>query len=184
VLRPTVSRPVCLCVKHPSGSKTWFLILSDSCGFVNVGRPVWQEDGSVVRIAAGPRQSSHSRVRVSRDSWSYFTVSDSRLPQPGRPGSRIYNPQEQGGPAIPPRHWVPFSPPPTTRRTAVEVFQLASTRGNISSLTCPAYNISTCASQETPFRCCSVIVAVETCLFAQPLLSNGCGIVAYFAAVA
>jgi hypothetical protein len=31
-------------------------------------------------IAAGPRQRSHSRVRVPRDSWPYFTVSDSRLP--------------------------------------------------------------------------------------------------------
>jgi hypothetical protein len=41
-------------------------------------------------IAAGPRQRSHSRVRVPRDSCPYFTVSDSRLPQPGGPGSRIY----------------------------------------------------------------------------------------------
>jgi hypothetical protein len=41
-------------------------------------------------IAAGPRQCSHSQVRVQRDSLPYFTVSDSRLPQPGRPGPRIY----------------------------------------------------------------------------------------------
>jgi hypothetical protein len=31
-------------------------------------------------IAAGPRQRSHFRVLVPWDSWSYFTVSDSRLP--------------------------------------------------------------------------------------------------------
>jgi hypothetical protein len=31
-------------------------------------------------IAAGPRQHSHSRVQFPRDSWPYFTVSDSRLP--------------------------------------------------------------------------------------------------------
>jgi hypothetical protein len=37
-----------------------------------------------------------------RDSWSHFTVSDSRLPQPGGPGPRIYIPQEQGGSFIPP----------------------------------------------------------------------------------
>jgi hypothetical protein len=30
--------------------------------------------------AAGPRQLSHPWVRVPRDSWPYFTVSDSRLP--------------------------------------------------------------------------------------------------------
>jgi hypothetical protein len=31
-------------------------------------------------IAAGPRQRSHSWVRVPRSSWPYFTFSDSRLP--------------------------------------------------------------------------------------------------------
>jgi hypothetical protein len=32
-------------------------------------------------IAAGSRQHSHSQIRVPRDSWPYFTVSDSRLPK-------------------------------------------------------------------------------------------------------
>jgi hypothetical protein len=53
-------------------------------------------------IAAGPRQRSHSRVRVPRNSWPYFTASDSRLHQPGGPRPRIYIPQEQGDPVIPP----------------------------------------------------------------------------------
>jgi hypothetical protein len=53
-------------------------------------------------LAASPRQRSHSGVRVPRDSWPHFTVSDSRLLQPGGPGPRIYFPQEQGGPVIPP----------------------------------------------------------------------------------
>jgi hypothetical protein len=48
-------------------------------------------------IVAGPRQRSHSRVPVRRNSWPYFSVSDSRLQQPGEPGPRIYIPQEQGG---------------------------------------------------------------------------------------
>jgi hypothetical protein len=39
-------------------------------------------------IAAGARQRSHSRVRVPRDSWPHFTVSHSRLSQPGGPGPR------------------------------------------------------------------------------------------------
>jgi hypothetical protein len=33
-------------------------------------------------IAAGPRQRSHSQIRVPWDSWPHFTLSDSRLPQP------------------------------------------------------------------------------------------------------
>jgi hypothetical protein len=53
-------------------------------------------------VAAGPHQRSLSQVRVPRYSWPPFAVSDSRLPQLGRPGPRIYIPQEQGGPVIPP----------------------------------------------------------------------------------
>jgi hypothetical protein len=49
-----------------------------------------------------PPQRSHSRVRVPRESWPHFTLSESKLPQPGGPGSSIYIPQEQDGPVIPP----------------------------------------------------------------------------------
>jgi hypothetical protein len=44
---------------------------------------------------------------------------------------------------------------------------------------CPAYNISARTAQKTPFH-----FAVETCLFAKPLLCNGCCIAACFAFVA
>jgi hypothetical protein len=50
--------------------------------------------GQSFRIAAAPRQRSHSQVRVSRD-WPH-----SRLPQTGGPGHRIYIPQRQAGPII------------------------------------------------------------------------------------
>jgi hypothetical protein len=53
-------------------------------------------------IASGPRQRSHSRVRVPWYSRPYFTVSDSRLT---------------------------FSSPPTTRRITAEVFDPTSTLG-------------------------------------------------------
>jgi hypothetical protein len=54
MLRPMVSRPICLGIKHPSGLTTRFLLpygiqnTSDSCGFVDMGRSLWREDGSVV----------------------------------------------------------------------------------------------------------------------------------------
>jgi hypothetical protein len=45
-------------------------------------------------IVAGPRQHNHSRAQDGGK--------DSRLPPLGAPGSRIYIPQEQFGPVIPP----------------------------------------------------------------------------------
>jgi hypothetical protein len=61
-----------------------------------------ERTGLSFTVAAGPRQRSHSRVRLSWDSRPYFTVSDSKL------------------------H---FSSPPTTHRATVEVFDSASTQG-------------------------------------------------------
>jgi hypothetical protein len=57
--------------------------------------------GLLFIIAPDSRQLCHSRVRVPRHSWPYFTVSDSRLPQTGGSGLRIYIPQEQDGPVYP-----------------------------------------------------------------------------------
>jgi hypothetical protein len=58
--------------------------------------------------AAGPRQRSYSGVRDPRGSWPYFTVPNSRLPQPGGPGLRLYIHQEQGSRVIPPGAGFPF----------------------------------------------------------------------------
>jgi hypothetical protein len=46
--------------------------------------------------ADGPRQRSHSRARVPRDSWRYFSVSDSRLPQPSGPSYHYLYPPLPG----------------------------------------------------------------------------------------
>jgi hypothetical protein len=48
--------------------------------------------------------------RSRRSNLAYFTVSNSRLHQPGGPGPRIYIPRT-GWPGYTPRHWVPFSSP-------------------------------------------------------------------------
>jgi hypothetical protein len=58
-------------------------------------------------IAAGSRQRSHSRVKVPRVR-PHFTVSDSRLPQPGGPGPRTFIRHEQGGTDIHPGTGFPF----------------------------------------------------------------------------
>jgi hypothetical protein len=66
-----------------------------------------ERTGLSFTIAAGPRQRSHSRVRVPWDSW-HFTVSDSRFPQSRGSGPRIYILQGQSGPAISPGTGFPF----------------------------------------------------------------------------
>jgi hypothetical protein len=89
ILRPTVSRPVYLGIKHPFGAYDQILIT------VRQLRVCWEGTGLSFANATGPRQRSHSRVRVPWDSGPYFTVSDLGLP---------------------------YSSPPTTRRVTAEVF--------------------------------------------------------------
>jgi hypothetical protein len=102
MLQQTASRPVCPGVKPHLGTKTRVLLLSDSCGFMMWGILSDERAGLSFIIAAGSRQRSNSQVRIPRDSWPNFTVADSRLRQPWEPGHRIYIPQEQGVPVIPP----------------------------------------------------------------------------------
>jgi hypothetical protein len=79
-------------------------------------------------ISAGPRQRSHSQIRVPRNSRPYFTVSDSRFPRTWKTRSPYLYLPGTGWPNYTPRHWVPFSSP-TTRWATVEVFDPASTQG-------------------------------------------------------
>jgi hypothetical protein len=95
MLLPTVSRPVYL------GAKPRLWLLWDSCCLLMWGALSEERTGMSFTTDPGSRQRSHSRVRVLRYPWPYFTVSDSRVPQYGGPAPRIYIPQEQGGSVIP-----------------------------------------------------------------------------------
>jgi hypothetical protein len=81
MLRPTVSRPVSLGIKHPSGAYDQIFI---TCVTVTVlflwGALSDERSGLSFLCAASPCQRSHSRVRVPWDLRPYFTLSDLRLP--------------------------------------------------------------------------------------------------------
>jgi hypothetical protein len=58
----------------------------------------------------------------SHGTQDYVIIQFLRLLPTWRARSPYLYPKKQGGPVIPPRHWVPFLSPLTTRRATVEVF--------------------------------------------------------------
>jgi hypothetical protein len=140
-LRHTVSRPACLGIKTHLGLKPTFLLLSDSCGFVDVGRSLWQEDRSVVY------------------SWCWSS-----------PAQSFSGPSPVGLVTIFYCLRLPVSSPPTTRTATVEVFDPASTRYTqifwLQLLTGPGYNTSARAAYKTslPLLLCSLVAWKHVCL--------------------
>jgi hypothetical protein len=91
-------------------------LLSESCSVLSVGRPLWRQNGFEACSAV-------IKWPESRRTRNHTLLSHLRLPQPGGPDSRIYIPQELGGPLIsldtglrvtglrlrysnPPPHWI------------------------------------------------------------------------------
>jgi hypothetical protein len=63
MVRPTVSRPVCLHIKHPSGAYDQIFIIRQSVARLFMWGALSDErTGLPFTIAAGPRQRSHSWV--------------------------------------------------------------------------------------------------------------------------
>jgi hypothetical protein len=109
------------------GTKTRFLLLSDNCMFVNVGSPLWQDDGSVVYNRCWPSPalsfsgSSPAELRTAHYCLRFETSTTWRVMF-----QHLY-PPETGWPSYTTRHWVPFSSSFTTRGATMEVFEPAST---------------------------------------------------------
>jgi hypothetical protein len=61
--------------------KTIFYYCQTVTGLFMWGSLSDERTGLPFTIAAGTRQRTHSQVRVPRDSWPYFTISDSRPPK-------------------------------------------------------------------------------------------------------
>jgi hypothetical protein len=69
--RRSVGQSVLVSSTH-LGLMTRFLLLSDICWCVDMGRPLWREDGSVVYNCCCLCHRSHSQVCVPRGSWPHL----------------------------------------------------------------------------------------------------------------
>jgi hypothetical protein len=161
MLRPTVSRSVYLGIKHPSEAYDQICITVRQLGLVDVGRPLWWEDGSVVYncSCSSPAQSfsGPSPVRLAtifyslRFETSLFVAS--------------YDSQGYGGGIRPRLH----------------------TGSWLSSKPHLAYNHSARTTQK--HHSIFAVLLLRSCLllrdvFTEPLPRNGSGISAYLGVVA
>jgi hypothetical protein len=133
ILRPAVSRPVRLCVRHPSVTPDQFLFLHEIvfrqlrvCYFVAPSLTRGRVCNLLLLLVLSSTVPLWSESGGTQD--HILLPQFLRLRQPGGPGPRIYIPQEQGGPVILLGHWAPFPSPLMTRRATVEVFYPASTQ--------------------------------------------------------
>jgi hypothetical protein len=92
-------------------------LLSESCGLVSVGLPLWREDGSAV-CSAIPRWSESRRTR----NILYCLIRDSPNPE-GQILLFIVYPTGRGWPSYTPGHLVHFTSPLTIHRGIMEVFK-------------------------------------------------------------
>jgi hypothetical protein len=107
LLRPIISGPVRLNVKHPSGTRDQFLFCLEIvfrhlrvCYFVALSLTRGRACNLLLLLVLTSAVQFGSDSRETEDNilMSQFL----RLPQPGGPGPSIYIPQEQDGPYIPP----------------------------------------------------------------------------------
>jgi hypothetical protein len=117
--RRSVGQSVLVSSTH-LGLKTRFLFLSDSCRFADVVCPLWREVGSVVynhcwslpaQSLSGPSPAGLIAV---------FYCPRFEIPPTWRARSLYLYRSGTRWISYTPRHWVPFSSPPTTRRAATD----------------------------------------------------------------
>jgi hypothetical protein len=87
-------------------------------------------------------ESSGTRDHILLSQIRDFPTWGARFPYLYPPGT--------GWPSYIPRHWIPFSSPPTTCRATVEVFEPASTWSSLVITAAPRYIASARITQKTP----------------------------------
>jgi hypothetical protein len=128
-LRPTVSRPVRLDVRHPSGTREQFFFLLEIffrqlrvCYFVAPSLTTGRICNLLLLLVLASA--------VPRDSRPYIIVPILETLPTWKARSPYLYPPGTGCPRYTPGHWVSFPSPLTTRRATVEVFYPSSTRDN------------------------------------------------------
>jgi hypothetical protein len=167
----SVGQSVLLSSPH-LGHKTISLLLSDSCWFVAVGRPLWREDGSVVynRCWFSPAQSLS--VPGPAGLMTIFYCLRFETPQTWMARSPYLYPQEQGGPVIHPGTSSPFR---RLLRLAGLWWKYSNphTRGDNQALTLVlAYNISARTTRKTLFLC-GMHIRCRRSVFPEPFPGSG-----------
>jgi hypothetical protein len=110
-------------------------------------------------VAVGPRQCSHSRSESRGRLMTIFYCLRFGTPPTWRVRSPYLYPPAAGWPSYTPGHWVPFSSPPTTRRTAVELLEPASIQASDLTL----LTVLLITSRHRPHRKHRSSVAVSNC---------------------
>jgi hypothetical protein len=106
------------------GLTTRCLLLSDSCGFVDVGRSLWREEGSAVYHCCGSSPSqSFSGLSPAGLMTTFYSLRFESPPTWRAMSPYLYPPRTEW-PGYTPRHWVLFSSPPTTSRACVSTLQI------------------------------------------------------------
>jgi hypothetical protein len=131
-LRPTVSRPVRLAVRHPSGTRDKFLFLFEIffvqlrvCNFVAPFLTRGWVCNLLLLLVLASLVPLGSEFRGCQD---HILLSQFETPPNWRARFPYLYPSGTGWPRYAPGHWDPFPSPLTTRRATVEVFNPASTR--------------------------------------------------------
>jgi hypothetical protein len=136
------------------GLTTIFLLLLYRCRFVDVGRSLWREDGSTIYNCCWSTPTQSFLGTSSAGLMTIFYCLRFETPPTWRTRSPYLYPPGTVWPGYTPRHWVPISSPPTTRRASVEIFDTWKLR-----------NLPFVTSRRTEYRSPSGIVHLLLHLF-------------------
>jgi hypothetical protein len=112
------------------GPKTRFLLLLDSCRFVNVQHPLLQEARSVIYDCCWLLSVQSFSDPSPKGLMTIFYPLRFETPPTWMARSLNIYPLRTGLPSYSPKHWFPFLSPPTSCKAIVKVFNLPPRRAD------------------------------------------------------